>query len=115
MGELFKKWYFDIYHMYKYIHNIIIVTILGTQSIRTAGEQLILAIKLKMINQDRMIFDDFFVNFEPISVKFGKGHFLLNPKSSNKFAKLCLLFQKLDHLPCNKVLELVEWGYRGTS
>ena len=38
MGKLFKKWYFDIYHMYKYIHNIIIVTLLGTQSIRTAGE-----------------------------------------------------------------------------
>ena len=27
----------------------------------------ILAIKLKMINQDRMIFGDFSVNFEPIA------------------------------------------------
>ena len=27
----------------------------------------ILTVKLKMINQDRMIFDDFSVNFEPIS------------------------------------------------
>ena len=30
----------------------------------------ILAVKLKMINQDRMIFGDFSVNFEPISLKF---------------------------------------------
>ena len=37
----------------------------------------ILVVKLKMINQDRMIFGDFSVNFEPISLKFCKGHFLL--------------------------------------
>ena len=37
----------------------------------------IVAIKLKMINQDRMIFGDFSVNFEPFSLKFGKGYFLL--------------------------------------
>ena len=36
-----------------------------------------IAVKLKMINQDRMIFDDFSVNFEPISLKFCRGHFLL--------------------------------------
>ena len=36
-------------------------------------------VNLTMINQDRMIFDDFSVNFEPISL----------------------------HLPCNKILELV--------
>ena len=36
-----------------------------------------LAIKLKMINQDHMIFGDFSVNFEPISLKFCRGHFLL--------------------------------------
>ena len=37
----------------------------------------ILAVKLKMINQDRMIFGDFSVNFEPIPLKFCRGHFLL--------------------------------------
>ena len=33
--------------------------------------------------------------------------FVENPNSSKKFAKLFLIFQKLDHLPCNKILELV--------
>ena len=37
----------------------------------------ILAVKLKMINQDRMIFGDFSVNFDPISLKFCRGYFLL--------------------------------------
>ena len=32
--------------------------------------------KLKMINQDRMIFGDFTANSQPISFKFCKGHFL---------------------------------------
>ena len=50
----------------------------------------ILAVKLKMIKQDRMIFGDFSVNFEPISLKFRRDPFLLK-----KFAKLYLLFQKL--------------------
>ena len=36
----------------------------------------LLAVKLKLINQDRMIFGDFSVNFEPISLKFCKSHFL---------------------------------------
>ena len=36
----------------------------------------ILAIKLKMIEQDHMIFNDFSVNSKPISFKFCKGHFL---------------------------------------
>ena len=40
-------------------------------------EFIILAIKLKIINQDRMIFGDFSVSFEPISGKFCRGHFLL--------------------------------------
>ena len=37
----------------------------------------ILAVKLKMINQDRMMFWDSSVNLEPNSMKFCKGHFLL--------------------------------------
>ena len=37
----------------------------------------ILAVKLKVINQDRMIFGDFTVHFAPISLKFCKGHFPL--------------------------------------
>ena len=37
----------------------------------------ILAVKLKLINQDRMISDDLSVDFEPISLKFCKDHFLL--------------------------------------
>ena len=41
-----------------------------------------------MINQDRMIFSNFSVNFEPISLEFCKGHFLLNHNSCKKFAKL---------------------------
>ena len=31
----------------------------------------------RQINQDRMIFGDFSVNFEPILLKFYKGYFLL--------------------------------------
>ena len=34
------------------------------------------AVKLKMINQDRMIFGDFSAKSEAISIKFFKGHFL---------------------------------------
>ena len=41
------------------------------------GVTAILAVKLKMINQDRMIFGDFPVNFEPISSKIFRGYFLL--------------------------------------
>ena len=40
----------------------------------------ILSVKTKMINQDRMILGDFSVNFEPISLKFCKDHFLSNLK-----------------------------------
>ena len=36
-----------------------------------------LAVKLKMINQDHMIFGDLSVNFERISLIFCRGHFLL--------------------------------------
>ena len=46
----------------------------------------------RQINQNRMIFGDFPVNFAPIFLKF---------------AELYLIFQKLDHLSCNKILELV--------
>ena len=37
----------------------------------------IIAFKLKMFNQDRIIFGDFSVNFELISLKFFRIHFLL--------------------------------------
>ena len=43
----------------------------------TSRVSIILAVKLKMINQDRMIFGDFSVNFKPISLKFFRGYFLL--------------------------------------
>ena len=50
---------------------------------------IILAVELKLINQDCMIFADFSVNFEPISLKFCKGHlFYSNPHSGKNFAKL---------------------------
>ena len=45
-----------------------------------------------MINRDRMIFADLIC--------------YSNPNSGKKCAKLNLIFQKLDHLPCNKILEL---------
>ena len=62
----------------------------------------------RQINQDRMIFGDFSVNSEPIFLKFWKGHFFYsNPDSDKNFAKLYLIFQKLDHFTCNKILELV--------
>ena len=68
----------------------------------------IVAVKLKMINQDRMIFGDFSVNFEPISPE------ILQRPFSNKILpgvknsqKLYLIFQKLDNLACNKILKLV--------
>ena len=59
------------------------------------------------INQDRMIFGDFSVNSEPIVLKFSKAIFYSNPNSGKNFTKLYLIFQKLDHLTCNKILELV--------
>ena len=62
-----------------------------------------------MINQERMIFGDFSVNFNPISIVY------YYPYSGKKIAKLYLIFQKLDHLPCYTFLELALWGYRGTS
>ena len=37
----------------------------------------IIAFKLKMFNQDRIIFSDFSVNFKLISLKFFRIHFLL--------------------------------------
>ena len=55
---------------------------------------------LKMIKQDRIIFADF-------SADSAKAIFYSNPNSGKKFAKLYLIFQKLDHLTCNKILELV--------
>ena len=32
---------------------------------------------------------------------------MINQTEVKKIAKLYLIFQKLDHLPCNKILELV--------
>ena len=62
----------------------------------------------RQINQDRMIFGVFSVNSEPIFLKFSKAIFYSNPNSGSKnFAKLYLIFQKLDHLTCNKIIELV--------
>ena len=63
-------------------------------------------VKLKTINHDRMLFTDFSVNFEPISLNFFQGHFLFKSSISN-LVKLFLLFQNLDNLPCDKILELV--------
>ena len=56
----------------------------------------ILAVKLKMINQDRMIFGDFSVNFREILQRLFSIKILTGEKN---FAKLYLIFQKLDHLP----------------
>ena len=50
-----------------------------------------------MINQDRMIFADFSVNSELISIKFRKDYFLVNPNSGENFTKLYLIFQTLDY------------------
>ena len=61
----------------------------------------------RQINQDGMIFGDFSVTSEPIFLKFCIGYFYSNPNSSKNFAKLYWIFQKLDHLTCNKILELV--------
>ena len=36
----------------------------------------LLAVTLKMTNQDRMIFGDLSANSQPIFLKFRKGHFL---------------------------------------
>ena len=61
-----------------------------------------------MINQDRMIFGDSFVNFEPIFLKkIAEAIVYKNPNRGKKFAKLYLIFQKVDHLPYNNILELV--------
>ena len=62
-----------------------------------------------------MIFADFSVISELISLKFAKAIFYSNPYSGKNFAKLYLILQKLDHLTCNEILELVQWVYRGTS
>ena len=47
----------------------------------------------RQINQDRMIFGDF----------FAKAIFYSNPNSPENFVKLYSVFQKLDHLTCNKL------------
>ena len=51
-----------------------------------------------------MIFGDFPVNFEPI---MAKAIFYSNPNSGENFAKLYLIFQKLDHLTCNKGSKII--------
>ena len=48
----------------------------------------ILAVKLKMSNQDRMLFGDFSVNFESISWNFVKAIFYQNPNSGEKNRKI---------------------------
>ena len=61
----------------------------------------------RQINQDRMIFGDFSVVLNRFSWNFAKNIFYSNPNSGKNFAKLYLIFQKLDHLTCSKILELV--------
>ena len=58
----------------------------------------------KVINQDRMFFVDFSVNCQPIFMKFGNIHIRLqqNPNIPENFVKLYIVFQKLDHLTCDK-------------
>ena len=58
----------------------------------------ILAIKLKMINQDRMIFADCSVNFKPISLKFCKGYFAIQILTRLELQKFILFFCAA-HLP----------------
>ena len=41
------------------------------------------------------------------SCNFAKAIFYSNPNSGKNLTKLYLIFQKLDHLTCNKILELV--------
>ena len=45
--------------------------------------------------------------FKSIQVNFAETIFYSNPNSGKNFAKLYLIFQKLDHLRCNNILELV--------
>ena len=52
-------------------------------------------------------FVDFSVNYEPISLKFSTGIFKSYTDVGKKFAELYLILQKLDHLTCTKILELV--------
>ena len=42
----------------------------------------------RQINQDHMIFADFSVNSEPISLKFRKGYFLFKSKQPCKFREI---------------------------
>ena len=58
-------------------------------------------VTLKVINQDRMFFADFSVNCQPISMKFC-NNLQQNPNIPGNFVKLYIVFQKLDHLTCNK-------------
>ena len=53
-----------------------------------------------------MLFVDFSVNSEAISLNFAQNIFKSCPNIDKKFAKLYSLFQKLDHLTCNKIPEL---------
>ena len=64
----------------------------------------ILAVKLTRIAWFSAISPSILNRF---SWNFAKAIFYSNPNSGKKFAKLYLIFQKLDHLTCNKILELV--------
>ena len=56
---------------------------------------------------ERMLFVDISVNSEPIPLKFCTGLSKSCPNIGKFFAKLNSIFQKLNHLSCNKIPELV--------
>ena len=47
---------------------------------------------------------DFSVDCRPIFMKFGNNHISQwNPNGPENFVELYIIFQKLDHLTCNKL------------
>ena len=68
------------------------------------GALAILAVKLTKIAWFSAISPSILNQF---SWNFAKAIFYSNPNSGKNFAKLYSIFQKLDHLTCNKILELV--------
>ena len=60
-------------------------------------------VTIKFINQDRMTFADFSVNSQLVFMKFCKHNFEKKHNSPKNFVKLCSVFQKLDHLTCDKL------------
>ena len=67
-----------------FIKDICIRYIVVSPHILKVKHVYILAVKLKMINQDRIICGDFPVNSRPIFFKFCKDHFLFNFKDSQR-------------------------------